>query len=225
MKSYRFKMSSHKEFDHHGWVDCRKPSFDPATGIGVAHDIVEHFDNKDDSVEEELKALGACLWIRGMNNGIGTGFIKPHIMIGSEIVKMNSTIRDEGREVKYSPRTNGPRDEYESLMIRNSFKWVKDTLINEGETPDNANHFVTYARDWVYTGIAFAKRRYRNRGSWEVMELFNSIRKHVDDYNMNDVKEGDILVIRIDPPSYIEYRVSSKLTRRGRIIEKRDVNS
>jgi len=50
-----------------GWLMIGAPStYFPIGGMGVAHDLLEHRPTDSGTIEEELQALGAMIYIRGV---------------------------------------------------------------------------------------------------------------------------------------------------------------
>jgi hypothetical protein len=61
---YLFDVKEHEEYGMLGLRLRGKPHFDPVTGMGAAHDILEHFPNDEGDMEAEMQALGASLLVR-----------------------------------------------------------------------------------------------------------------------------------------------------------------
>jgi hypothetical protein len=62
---FRFECAEHEEYGIKGWKPKWFPGADPVTGMGVAHDVMEHNRTKAGPMSEEMAALGAGLFIRG----------------------------------------------------------------------------------------------------------------------------------------------------------------
>lgn len=66
MAVYRmeFEAAEHEEFGSFGFRTKGRADFDPL--MAVAHDVLEHFPDDDQTLGGECQALGASLWIRGL---------------------------------------------------------------------------------------------------------------------------------------------------------------
>src|SRR5687768_11443869 len=64
MLSMRFVLDYDSERSGTGWRPEHQPDFDPMQGMGVAHDLLEHFPDDDAGVERELQAFRSILLIR-----------------------------------------------------------------------------------------------------------------------------------------------------------------
>lgn len=62
---FAFDVRMHEDFGTIGLRMCGKPHFDPVSGMGAAHDILEHFPRDGGEMEDEMQAMGASLYVRG----------------------------------------------------------------------------------------------------------------------------------------------------------------
>lgn len=60
----RFVAEIHEEFGTLGLRPLDMPHADPLDGMGIAHDVLEHFAGDDGGPAAEFMALGASLWVR-----------------------------------------------------------------------------------------------------------------------------------------------------------------
>jgi hypothetical protein len=115
MKHYKFLYEYHQDFGYYGWRWDKRPDFDPATGIGVAHDIMEHLPNDDRSLWGEVEAVGASVYLRGLNGFFHrrSSYIPVHEHIGSGLMEVAEHYT--GRRSSYPQSLTVP-EKYKHLL-------------------------------------------------------------------------------------------------------------
>lgn len=79
MISRTFTCREHEEYGILGWLADDAPNgWEPASSMTVAHDLIEHTLTDDGSPEDEAKALGAIIYVRG-EGGYFRGLPNPHV--------------------------------------------------------------------------------------------------------------------------------------------------
>lgn len=59
-----FEWREDQELGGYGWIMKGQPTFNASTGLGIAHDTLEHFANRYGSIADEMLAFGAILRVR-----------------------------------------------------------------------------------------------------------------------------------------------------------------
>lgn len=201
MISMEFEVAIHEEYGDLGFRPCDMPNADPLTGMAVAHDMLEHFANDRGTVEDELQALGAMLFVRG--GGFNWGYNRYWMEIGNVNNPWDHIASD------FSFQTNYMIQRGDSLMLREPPRTTR--LDDEFELIiGKAVHFATITNDdndvrtsewcklprvqgWMRLGCRRARARYRNRGD-EVYECFKLIQDKADRL-LKVMDEGSRIVI------------------------------
>lgn len=185
MRTFRFVFDSHAEHDYTGWRLESQPGFDPVGGMGVAHDVLEHFPNGDASPADEFMALGAALIIRG-NQGYWhqrTPF-NPHAHkhIGGEFPDILGHVVNGEMELP-SPGRTKPVEDYDYLII-DTIKEARRLLNSEFDEEDERARYVKllwFALGWMRKGMRKALKRYSGQRMDWAYYAFRGIEKTVDE--------------------------------------------
>lgn len=208
-----------EEHGYDGWLPLHRkddPDFAPASGYGVAHDILEHEVDKIGGAEGEFMALGALCWIRGESGhlmsksyfyrSIADMLASDFSQILSKIANTEQTLKDPGRVYKL-------RDwdcwnvEIDSIVLAGIEEFKNTGLDNYGgrleDIPYSFEEIKRRIVGWMRKGFRNAYQFYRTRhgmDSFAVCHVFDQITKIVEKNFCYEV--GDILAIRIDMRSY-----------------------
>lgn len=207
MISAIFTTELHPEYGTMGFRMRGRPHFEPIGGMGVAHDLLEHFPNDGGDLEGELMALGASLYVRNMDEyyaNKGVHDTDPASHISSEFVQQCHLLGDA-----YTLRainTRPLRDEYVESCIQN--------IVTRGRRLVHADvgAFPVWLKTghkaalvgWLRAGYRAAAQRYRRHKQYNVLHAFVTIEHKVD------------AVLRYAEEGY-EYRVAADLSC-GRVL-------
>ena len=150
-----------------GWLMIGAPSsFVPSSGVTIAHDILEHRRGDKGTCEEELMALGASLYVRGIG-----GFWKgnPGEVIADDIlneVGLNYGAISNGiqshREIQLKDKEvegwiSAMNKEIEKTMSVENWwdQWGRDEPNTE-----QVREYLDLVPDWLRAGFLGAQKRY-----------------------------------------------------------------
>lgn len=189
MKKAEFVCEEHKEYGGLGFRLLSQPGFDPLGASAVAHDLIEHFPNGDESIADEFMALGACLAIRGEG-----GFF--HIQAGEAISGDLAELIQKaecGMEVKPAPKTKPLNGDYERMeqQITVAVRQAKKELENEREIKLRPE-WETAMRSWIRIGFRKALKRFPGLLMNCVQEVFRKIESQAEKC-LKNAEEGMIL--------------------------------
>lgn len=200
MRTFRFVYDNHKEHDYEGWRLESQPGFDPVGGLGVAHDILEHFPGGDSSPADEFMALGAALIIRG-DQGYWhqrTPFNPhPHKHVASDFPEILSHVVWGDMDLADPGRTK-PVEDYDYLII-DTIKEARRLLNSEYEEDERARYvkLLWPALGWMRRGMRKAMARYRGQRMDWALYTFIGIEKEVNRIT-KDAQLGDKIEVRVD---------------------------
>lgn len=176
-----------------GWILQGAPdTFDPLSGMGVAHDLLEHKRNDDGSKEDELMALGAMLFVRGEG---GYFHLFPHHPMASTDpgYQMSGDLErlwqgDEHWEgacwdpVADPGRTHRLGEDVEA-WIDSAVKYVReeieyDTCFERERA--RATAYLDAIPGWLRKGYRYARRRYARCSAGELTHMFHTIQEEAD---------------------------------------------
>lgn len=200
MRTYRFTVKEHEEYGSMGFAPSWYPNGDPLGGMGVAHDILEHFPHDKGDAEGEYMATGAGLWIRG-----DTGYFtrngnvnRAEVHLASEVLQTwdyltrrdgRSTLRPCGLARNRNPELMEQCREIVRLAIQ-------ETEERGGINPLNWENRELIAR-WIARGYMRAGKRYRKTPAYQVAyDLFGVIEERADTL-LKHAEEGMVLTVRL----------------------------
>ena len=184
----------------HGWIAKGMSGFDAGFGLSVAHDSLEHFSATDTSIEGEMLAFGAILYIRQdgaywSRESRGANEFGP-IMEGDLarfLCDVNGNLADPGRTVKL--------DDCLEHQLEEVRRRARKTLVSEQR--DSGNYFprdeaLCRALGWIRKGYRKAARRYNNNRfpAYHVADMFADIEREVDKLSKHGREDGDELHVR-----------------------------
>jgi hypothetical protein len=200
---FKFTCAEHQEYGGLGWRIANMPAFDPLGGMGVAHDILEHWPN-DDSTTGELMALGASMVVRDFDRYYrerGQYAPSPARNFSGEIAELLLKI-DSGEWVPLRPikRLILPSDIRALAEIRYAVQHIHRHFSGESGDYDGPYRMdlVTEAhvRSWLATGFNRALRRYKDTDRYNLLRAFQHIEKQAD-LALMDAYEGAEMTVRV----------------------------
>jgi hypothetical protein len=200
MLTMRFVLAHDPERFGTGWRPAHQPDFDPTGGMGVAHDVLEHFPGDDGSLKDELQAFGAILLIR-----VEHGDLDPK-SLAVEFPDLMSKLFHGDTWLEAAPRTRLLSDDLEMFMARaliEARKQVAEFLYDDDLTYEDKidwfNEQVPHIMGWMRVGYRRARRRYRNAYSYhDLPALFGEIARMADqELKECDGRLGTELTIRV----------------------------
>ena len=191
------------EYGGDGWIPKKMPKFNASQGLGVAHDAMEHFDVTAGTLEEEILAFGAMLYMR-----VETGWFyqqsnyyrRAGDILGGDLAIFLRERWYQGemlRSVKGRPR-----------HLDECMEQELDTIIEEtrrqlrGELDEDWSQFQrdtidvwNRLRQWMRQGYWQCKRRYRGASNHDLAYAFTEIRDAVD--KIKFAEQGEELHVRL----------------------------
>jgi hypothetical protein len=200
----RFKLKEHEDFGSNGWLMVGAPdTYVPLSGMAVAHDLLEHRRNDQGTVEDELLAFGAVLYIRGEGGywaRKGSPY-QPGYHLGGEIgndlgVKyggVENRIQDPGR--------TRPLEEHVEEWIAEAIAEARSALKEccNDFTFKQVEEFLSRAVGWIRRGYRMALKRYHGIPVCNLAYLYAQIEEKADRLLKDDMAQYCEMVIRLDP--------------------------
>lgn len=222
MSKHTFIYTLWEETGLMGWTDRKKLHFDPIRGIGVPHDIAEHFKDGDGGIEDELQALGAMWLLRGetglFRSGLGHySFTNRYEVMGDGFLDLWDHLPELGlKHCPFDPdqllsRNPAIREGHHYKLdtwneIRpHAFRGIK---ANEDEevVERRIEEFLDLCKSWFIHGMYRCERRYRGL---DMDYLGNSINRAADEVTAltkelcdDDSNAGRKLFVQFTPTEY-----------------------
>lgn len=194
-----FVAETHEEFGMLGWRLKDMPGFDPLLGQAVAHDILEHFPDGDESPADEFRALGAAWLIRGEGGMLSHNANQPEEHIAADFPDIIAHIVHEGMTCPEPPRVSRLDEDSEeslSFIVRKAWEEVKERFSCDCDEPATAKDALRKSKGWLRVGYTQALERYDGKlGS--VRAIFYEIHRAADKY-LKDAVEGSELHVSVD---------------------------
>jgi hypothetical protein len=191
MKHLRiFKYIDHKSatmmgYSNGGWQFECMPTFDPGVHYTVSHDALEHFTNKEGSIEQECLAFGSMYHIRvlgGYWHHPGSNYFGGH---EAEVLadEMSRFLYDANFNVK-SVEQIIPED---MVGFCKEFKQcIISDLEQDNKIGDHNKEHIYKAIDnaikWMCKGVQRSFKRWHGHAPKELCELFMSIANKVSQH-------------------------------------------
>lgn len=202
MTTYRFVCEIHEEFGAKGWRMENETDADPATGRGVAHDILEHSHSKaaDFGVVGELVALGTILWLRGETGELDNSHHDFSTNMGVEFRDIFEHHINEDYPFPEPPKTRRLNRDTEQ-EIQQIIEYARKDILNECVewSPDRVNSLLAMSIGYLRIGYRAALRRYQYRGldNYTMAYLFKDIQRCAD-LKLNHAQIGDVMHIKVN---------------------------
>jgi len=179
-------------YEESGWKPLWMPEADSGASFTVAHDCIEHFPNDDGSVEAELMAFGAMLYVRVIPNwwrlyGITDRGDPINILKGEFSFLMRYVEEREYPVTHLRPRRKLYNDEAEEFLqewVTAMIRDAKSEMSMGNVYPGDESYNTVFVTDlhqrmvnWLRIGYRRAARRYRKMGHYGACELFDKIHR------------------------------------------------
>lgn len=183
-----------------GWVPDFNPTFNPnLRGIGVAHDVLEHFPGTDASPTSELWALGAMRWGRAEMGMLFNPWCSIEQGMGLSVGFLANGLFEQWEPVK-SIKIRPIDDRHLTARIAETARIGMNAILTEAATWDYTEEEVRQLIDeerivqHITRGYRMACRRYYRAGPSLMCDLFQRIADEVD--AIEEPELGDRLSIR-----------------------------
>lgn len=193
-----------------GWIMKGMDNFDPVLtkydSVQLTHDILEHFNSTDTSLEAEFLAFGSMLYLRGEGDwwaGVNDrGNNDPGYVMSSDMAYFVRNAVDSEIHLNTPPRR--PRrldDDLEHILhvLRNHARRFIADFSDDALKRRDMRTMLDTALDWVRVGYRKANRRWR-LPIHERIELFDTVMKVRLPSDEND---GDGIIecvkVHVDP--------------------------
>lgn len=196
-----FHLKENERRESLGWLMEGAPNtYEPAGGMTVAHDILEHQANDNGSIEHELMALGAMIHIReeGCYWSRQGSLLKPVKHLSSGLVFLFNNYRDEFESLTRYPKKTCAIHRHEKLITTMFNHFRSDEYVSEVCSRTFLHSWVNRALPWVRVGYRQSVARFRSIPSWTLTSCFISIQKQVDDLTLRDEAQYCRLVVKAD---------------------------
>jgi hypothetical protein len=180
---WTFDCAMHKDYGFKGWKLTNMPAFDPVTGLGVAHDILEHRRN-DDSTTGELMALGAMIHVRGEDYFYRKNLVytSPSYHLYSELGDLMLKIQSgEWTALRPFPRQySRTDDDWTRAQIAEGISLAEKYIREDREEELPSADQWRAVRNWITYGFNSARQRYRDIARHDLLETFCEIEQQAD---------------------------------------------
>lgn len=202
-----------------GWIEPEKADvFDPATGMGVAHDTIEHVGNHHNPTVDEIMAFGAIVafrvrgeyWVVHEHKYVITD---PVHHVGGSFNQVFEGFYGDGCDdidgdipfIEPQPKVDEEGEMWIDCVLEKgmALEETKEAfyyanLIEEGE--EIPEMYFNLVRDWMRRGYRLAIEKYGDR-PYEVNDAFKIISDgadHAMKFLEDGVDEGRELVVTLD---------------------------
>lgn len=195
-----------EEYGTYGWVPKVNPKFNAMQGFGVAHDVMEHTDLVSGSLEEEMLAFGAMLYIRG-EGGWWWNSMNP-----SAAYQMKDDIAQFTRDTFYQkgmgcvlakPKRTLHIDHESDIeeIVASAWRAVRAEFEYDPEDfRAFRHHNLDYRKrlaGWIRRGYQECKRRYMGHKGWHLCDVFREITAKVDSLKHMELGEELHITLKI----------------------------
>jgi hypothetical protein len=192
MISALFDVREHPEWGSMGLRMQGKPHFEPLTGMAIPHDLLEHFPDDNGTLEDELQALGASLYVRDGSSyyaQAGSMYRDPSVHIASDMRMQARNYVDRSYLLRDPGITRRLDDEYlEDQIQQTCIRAVKEL---REEFEDAMDWFPAWLNSeeqrkrfvgWMRLGYRRAVKRYSHVSTHQCLSAFLDCQKKVDDF-------------------------------------------
>ena len=173
----RFRIERHEEYGSIGLAPVWLPNQnEPARGMQIAHDVLEHSPKGDDC---EFPAIGAALWLRGQGGYWNDRYNwNPITNLASDFPSLAHAWDNEELPDAMRTRALDPDNERELQAVLH--EGVKLTRNEEAPAWSKANQ--QRILHWMRQGYRAASKRWRNYSPGQLVCAFRAIEKAVDEF-------------------------------------------
>ncbi len=210
-----------------GWHPTTQPTFDAGSAFHVAHDVLEHLDQHNSSLETEMKAFGVHLYLRG---------VTPYWKMKDDLIRAVNGRRDVEEQIMRILSGNQHTDDAAYHIsgdlfqfLGNDRRWLsaatdhshveytaervlRDSVhlaeMKYGEHlmgTDNRSHQpwrerIEYAMDWVRVGYREAQQRYTGLSESTRARMFLAVEETVMRHSkrhLDELQQGDTMNVTV----------------------------
>lgn len=195
--------AEHKDYGFMGWRPNWIPHFDPSSGLGVAHDVLEHARRDPGTIESEFQAFGAIVWLRGESGWFYEH--RPHAsdiawQMASDFMQQAEYLDGEGRKLHPAPKTRPLAYDGAEDMVQRCV--TKGLALIRSEHEDGYLHGLIdreSAVSYMRMGYRAAERRLGD--SFGAASLFDRISEGADRH-LKNAEPGMELTLRVDTRAF-----------------------
>lgn len=174
-----FTIEEHEDYGEIGFRPSDMPNADPLGGMAIPHDLLEHGPDDDGGVEAELRALGACYWLRhesGFTEYRNRHYRGAAEALGGDFPELFRHTANEGFDLG-DPGDNGADIELDSIFVEIARAGAADirTMLGAGEDAFAMQAWCTDAAiervaRWLAIGYREAQERFAEVSSWTLAQ-------------------------------------------------------
>lgn len=201
IKTFNLKTQEHPDYGELGVVSPQlQDHFDPASGMGLAHDILEHVTFHENPYVDEFMAIGAFIHVRVEQGFYAWGYNPDSL--GYEVKNLlQSHYWQDGEQI---PHCNGVfeedhyREEIYKQVEESVKRFVEEEEIEDQDLIPSSNQIA----NWILLGYEKAVRHYEQVDVYTLChEVFKQIQAQVDQW-LKDAEEGDQATLTVDFDKY-----------------------
>ncbi len=191
----QFDYGTDPDYGGEGFRPSDRPDFNYLDGRVVAHDLLEHLTD-DETLAGEMQALGASVYVRGVEFFVEEGQMDPSIEenIASDMLvffqdwesgktapgkmfhKINAKSTEEFDEGVFLDRCR--------LLAKAEFgQWTHDEYVQDEDSKKRAKEFRKFcvaALPWIRKGFWAAEKKYGKYGRRAMLDMYIKIQGHVN---------------------------------------------
>ncbi len=173
--------------------------YDSALYLG--HDLLAHTQNEDGSIEHELRALGAEIWL--------TDFWKLARMynpVWSDIaIHVNRYLNDNEADLKPTPSYSLSLKERQKVNSLVDFYQLRLNIVYNKSWVDQNRNLIL---EWLYYGLSRARRRYRQQS----LEVISNLRQTINaECRELELKTGESYMLSYNLKGFFKIRKVKEL--------------
>ena len=204
IKTFNLQVQEHPEFGELGVVSSQlQDHFDPVTGMGLAHDVLEHITPNGNPYVDEFLALGAFIHVRVEQGFHNRGF--DWGSLGYEIKNLlQSHYWQDGDQIPNCNEVYEEEDSYWEEIYKQVEEGVGQFVEEEEIEDQDLIPSATQIANWILLGYGKAVRHYseQNIDAYTLChEVFKQIQAQVDQW-LKGAEEGDQATLAVDFDQY-----------------------
>lgn len=205
MLTATFVVQMHEEYGELGLKMIGRDWADPFGALAAVHDMMEHFPSDDGSVEHELMALGASLYVRDESSYYYQKNLRethPAYHISSDMIEQSNYMHYWGRTCLKNPGKTLPlRDEGIEGILQKMYKRTQELLKEEFWEQEQMYKWTTDKEvflGWFRRGYRRAQRRYKGISPSWLLASFLEGERQLEGF-MKHAEEGMRCRLSINP--------------------------